>query len=944
MELIEWNTDEYQLALTREFHAQRARDWWGMWNNGFAIARLLAHFPHPQSERGTYVTIFDTLQTLGITHMEEAKTCMFRFMLEFERIKSNPLMDGWFKLAMASAGSTYNHIGALPRIVFVPTTTLEEDGFIISEDEEIYRAAWNLFAEVDDFQNIPTELHEITWKEVFVTWLVNEYGPLYFPYTKKKFNQFQGRISISIGKSKVGAKYHLLHHSGKNQFRTVLQGTSDSNLIANLLNKSVEIEEIERFPKLPTTIIDNLKNIDFDRSPISDTWFSFLSCLSEVSCTRVHANMIYSLSAELLEGYNNVIPVIRKESTRKTAVYEFETEVEHPVWGPLKYPNAVDFADLAFEETEGLVAVNNAFDPLTWSRRSILQIAKDQNAEPHTLLLTKTLENSDIEFPKKGFLKISNHGNRSIADRKKLLVQRTACLQVIDERLEPYETEEFEWLNRHNILTKNLEFGKTWRLDSKGPMQLIQGPPGTGKTWTSTRLVEDILKINPSARILICSKEHLALDHLVDSLESSIEGGSIRLARIQSSSAQLKFRDTGSWEDKAQDYWEALTSIIGKTETSNLLMENGKSAKIWTYSAYLDECQILCTTTTDSFLLENLRREQPIVFDYSIVEEAGKSYISELLGAFAFSRNWILVGDQMQLPPYQIHQARSHYKAVIDRMHQDKAFSKTKDYISRELQNLSKALLWGKVNEEETDAYIELHMDHSFEPFKAFYGYLKPQAGTHFLPEQRRMFKELSGLIASVFYNTEFTWKKERVIKKSALPNLFQKHSRLIFINTPHSSREKRWKESLNQRHSRQNKAEAETIISLLEQLGNDHEIVILTPYKGQVDLIHSMLPQKFNHIEIHTTDGYQGKEADYILLSLVRNNILTGRSRWGFVTDPHRLNVALSRAREGLIVVSSKQHIEESELPEGGDHLQQALRYIEQHGKCIEFNEIGRD
>ncbi len=117
---------------------------------------------------------------------------------------------------------------------------------------------------------------------------------------------------------------------------------------------------------------------------------------------------------------------------------------------------------------------------------------------------------------------------------------------------------------------------------------------------------------------------------------------------------------------------------------------------------------------------------------------------------------------------------------------------------------------------------------------------------------------------------------------------------------------------------------------------------MILAPYKGQVELIRSLLPEHKQHIQVHTTDGFQGKEADFVILSLVRNNILSGRRRWGFVTDPHRLNVALSRAKEGLVIVSSVQQIKESEMEQGQNHLQQVLSYIEKHGSILQMDEIG--
>ena len=163
-----------------------------------------------------------------------------------------------------------------------------------------------------------------------------------------------------------------------------------------------------------------------------------------------------------------------------------------------------------------------------------------------------------------------------------------------------------------------------------------------------------------------------------------------------------------------------------------------------------------------------------------------------------------------------------------------------------------------------------------------------------------------------------------------------------MFIDTPHSSRYKEWKESTNQQHSRQNKLEAEAVVSLLHHFENKEQVVILAPYKGQVELIRSLLPEHKQQIQVHTTDGFQGKEADFVILSLVRNNILSGRRRWGFVTDPHRLNVALSRAKEGLLIVSSMQQINESEMEQGQDHLQQVLSYIEKHGSVLQIDDIG--
>jgi len=82
----------------------------------------------------------------------------------------------------------------------------------------------------------------------------------------------------------------------------------------------------------------------------------------------------------------------------------------------------------------------------------------------------------------------------------------------------------------------------------------------------------------------------------------------------------------------------------------------------------------------------------------------------------------------------------------------------------------------------------------------------------------------------------------------------------------------------------------------------------VVTPYEGQRSYISHLFTRQqqvtqdssYAEIEIASVDSFQGREKDFILLTCVRSNQNQGI---GFLNDPRRLNVALTRARYGMVI-----------------------------------------
>jgi ATP-dependent RNA/DNA helicase IGHMBP2 len=82
------------------------------------------------------------------------------------------------------------------------------------------------------------------------------------------------------------------------------------------------------------------------------------------------------------------------------------------------------------------------------------------------------------------------------------------------------------------------------------------------------------------------------------------------------------------------------------------------------------------------------------------------------------------------------------------------------------------------------------------------------------------------------------------------------------------------------------------------------HWAALISPYAAQVRHLRHQVP---HGLEVGTVDGFQGREKEVILLSLVRSN---DQGEVGFLSDTRRMNVAMTRARRFLMVVGDSATI----------------------------------
>jgi ATP-dependent RNA/DNA helicase IGHMBP2 len=398
---------------------------------------------------------------------------------------------------------------------------------------------------------------------------------------------------------------------------------------------------------------------------------------------------------------------------------------------------------------------------------------------------------------------------------------------------------------------------------------IIHGPPGTGKTTTVVELI--CQAVARGEQVLACAASNLAVDNLLERLvlagvNAVRLGHPARVMRtLQShtldslvenhadvSLARKLLKEANKLRDKAGKYTRAKPLPGARQELrqeARELVADARHIEQQVVTSILDNAQVLCCTLTgvDAQLLAD--RQFPLL----VIEEASQAIEPACWIPLSRAEKVVFAGDHCQLPPTVISLQAAKAGLAC---------------------SLPERLL-------------------------AVHGV----AISQLLTMQYRMHATLMQFSSQEFYEGRLV--AHASVQSHSLEDLLTENKALNtaplqFIDTAGAGYDE---SSEAASESLCNESEAELIIkktqALLDAGLSAADIGIISPYSAQVRLITERLGNA--SVEVDTVDGFQGREKEVILLSLVRSN---QNGEIGFLQDIRRMNVALTRARRQLIIV----------------------------------------
>lgn len=399
------------------------------------------------------------------------------------------------------------------------------------------------------------------------------------------------------------------------------------------------------------------------------------------------------------------------------------------------------------------------------------------------------------------------------------------------------------------------------------PLSLIQGPPGTGKTVTSATIVYHLARQN-NGPVLVCAPSNIAVDQLTEKIHLT----GLKVVRLCAKSREainspVSFLALHNQIRNMEGHSELHKLQQLKDETGELSSADEKRYRMLKKACekeLLEAADVICCTCVGAGDPRLARfKFHSILIDESMQATEPECMVPVVLGA----KQLILVGDHCQLGP--VVMCKKAARAGLS-------------------QSLFERLVVLGIRPLRLEVQYRMHPQLSKFPSNFFYeGSL--QNGIY--SEERKM------------KGVDFPWPQP---DKPMFFYACQGQEEIAGSGTSYLNR---------------------TEASLVEKITTrflkcgvkPEQIGIITPYEGQraylvqyMQYNGSLHSKLYQEIEVASVDAFQGREKDLIIMSCVRSNEHQGI---GFLNDPRRLNVALTRARYGIIIVGNPKVLSKQPL-----------------------------
>ncbi|KAG9998036.1 DNA helicase, partial [Aureobasidium melanogenum] len=455
--------------------------------------------------------------------------------------------------------------------------------------------------------------------------------------------------------------------------------------------------------------------------------------------------------------------------------------------------------------------------------------------------------------------------------------------------------EELEWLDPS--LNDSQKEAIKFALASP-EVALIHGPPGTGKTHTLIELIRQCLK--KGLRLLVCGPSNISVDNIVERL-SPHKVPMVRLghpARLlpgvlnHSLDILTRTSDAAALVKDIRNEMDAKQASIRKTRNGRErkaiygeikeLRKDYRQREAACVSSLVRESKVVLATLHGAGGFHLKSQE----FDIVIVDEASQALEAQcwvpLLSSGA--SKLILAGDHLQLPP-------------------------TIKSSNSKSTNQNPKTWQGGVNLETTlfDRMLDLYGDDI----------------KRMLTIQYRMHEKINAFPSAALYESKLMAAesvKARLLKDlpydveetedTTEPVVFWDTQGGEFHEKTDDDDEPKSRSSLLG-ESKSNELEAAIVKKHVQNLVDAgvkaEDIAVVTPYNGQLAVLSQLLKERFVGIELGSIDGFQGREKEAVVVSLVRSN---AEHEVGFLAEKRRLNVAMTRPKRHLCVVGDSETV----------------------------------